>query len=261
MNANNPELPAPAGITKQIEQYSRANEDGTIRRFGWAFRIQHMLLFVSVILAVVSGVPLKFPEAALSRFTVALLGGMEMRAHIHHAAGLVMVVLGAGHLFYYLFLDWRHPFFRRPILLRFLDLKHLVQHQKYNLGLREDLPRMGRYTWFEKFDYLGVVWGVGVMGLTGLPMLYMDQALKWIPLSWLQTLWAAHSEEAMLATLFLLVIHMYHVHFSPERFPMSLTWWNGKITREDMEKYHPLELEEMEKPEEREEAEGEQSPP
>ena len=220
--------------------------DREYRRFGVFFRIQHGILFTSVLLAIVTGLPMKFPDAWLSRTTVFLLGGVEMRAHLHHLAGLVMVALGLVHLLYYMFVDRSIPFYRRPILFRPQDFKDLVQHQKYNLGLAREMPRMGRYTWFEKFDYVGVIWGVGVMGLTGLPMLYMDVALQYIPLSWLQALWAAHSEEAMLATLFLIVIHMYHTHFSPERFPMSLTWLHGKISAEDMEKYHPLELEELE---------------
>jgi hypothetical protein len=51
----------------------------------------------------------------------------------------------------------------------------------------------------------------------------------------------------MLATLFLLVIHMYHVHFNPEKFPLSLTWLHGRISREEMEKYHPVELEALDR--------------
>jgi len=225
------------------------------RRFGRFFRVQHAVLLTSVTLAVVTGLPMKYPDAWLSRTTVWLLGGVEMRAHLHHIAGLVMVGLGVVHAFYYVFVDRRIPFYRRPIMFRPKDFKDLYQHQKYNLGLVKELPRMGRYTWYEKFDYLGEMWGNAVMGLTGLSMLYMDAALNIIPLSWLQAMWAAHSNEAMLATLFLLVIHMYNVNFSPERFPLSLTWLHGRISREEMEKYHPLELEAWEA-REREQAAG-----
>lgn len=212
-----------------------------VKRFGLMFRLQHGILFTSVILAVITGLPMKYPDAALSRLTVVLLGGIEMRALLHHIAGWVMVVLGLFHLGYYLWADRRTPFLKKAVFLNPKDVTDFIHHQKYNLGLAPELPKMGRFTWFEKFDYVGVVWGIAVMGATGLAMLYMDLALKVIPLSWLQALWAAHSEEAMLATLFLFVIHMYNTHFSPERFPMSLAWLTGKITREDQEKYHPLE--------------------
>lgn len=232
------------------------------RRFGVAWRLQHGILFVSVIVAIVTGLPMKYPDAWLSRATVTLMGGVGVREWLHHVAGLTMAVLGVVHVIYYVFIDRRVPFYKRSVLFRPQDLRDLVHHQQYNLGLRTDFPRMGRYTWFEKFDYLGVSWGIAVMSLTGLAMLYMDTALRFIPLSWLQVLWAAHSEEAMLATLFLLVIHMYHVHFSPERFPMTLTWWHGRVSREDMEKYHPLELEawEGEAPEEAPPPEGAAGP-
>lgn len=216
------------------------------RRFGGAFIIQHIVLFVSVLLLIVSGVPLKFPESAFARWVIAAQGGMEMRAHIHHIAGMTLVGLGIFHFIYYIFIDRRIPFFKRAILPRRKDFGDAAAYLAYVVGRRKTIPPMGRYTWFEKLDYFGLLWGFAVMGVSGLAMLYMDIVLNFIPLSWLQILWAAHSEEAMLATLFLLIIHMYHVHFNPEKFPMSLTWLHGKISREEMEKYHPLELEQLE---------------
>jgi hypothetical protein len=35
------------------------------------------------------------------------------------------------------------------------------------------------------------------------------------------------------------------VIFHPEKYPMSLTWMNGKITEEELKHHHPLEYEEM----------------
>lgn len=215
-------------------------------RFNLFERIQHVILFSSVILAIITGLPLKFPEAGISHVVVMLLGGVEMRTFLHHASGITMVVLGLFHILYYIFIDRSVPFYRREILFNRKDASNFYQHMRYILGFRKDLPIMGRYTWFEKFDYFAVGWGIVVMGVTGLAILYIDISMKYIPLAWIQTLWAAHSEEAMLATLFLLIVHMYHVHFSPEKFPMSLTWLHGKISRHEMKKYHPEELEELE---------------
>jgi formate dehydrogenase subunit gamma len=223
--------------------------------------VQHAILLTCVLLLIVSGLPLKFPHQAWARWLVWLQGGMHARAAIHHGAGQTLVLLGLFHFAYYVLIDRRVALYRRAIVPRPHDAVVFWQHLLYVLGRRTELPPMGRYTWYEKFDYLGLTWGIGVMGVTGLSMLYMDVALRWIRLSWLQVLWAAHSEEAMLATLFLLVIHMYHVHFNPDRFPMSLTWLHGRISRHEMAKYHPLELAELEQAEqqraERERAEAE----
>jgi len=213
-----------------------------LQRFNLLERLQHIILFTAVILSVITGLALKFPEAVLSRLIVTLLGGVEMRMLLHHIAGWAIVIVGVFHVLYYIFVDREVPFYKRPILFNRQDASDFYQHMRYILGLRKDMPQMGRYTWFEKFDYFGATWGIIIMGVTGLSMLYMETALKYIPLSYLQALWAAHSEEAMLATLFLLIVHMYHVHFSADKFPMSLTWLHGKISRKEMEKYHPIEL-------------------
>jgi cytochrome b subunit of formate dehydrogenase len=225
------------------------------RRFRKLFIVQHMVLLTCVLLLIVSGVPLKFPQSELARWTIWLQGGMDARRIIHHTAGQTLVGLGIFHFLFYVFVERSVPFYRRAILLRWSDLANILGHVRYMLGRQSSLPAMGRYTWYEKLDYIGLLWGIMVMGLSGMSMLYMDVVLRVIPLSWLQVFWAAHSEEAMLATLFLLIIHMYHVHFNPEKFPMSLTWLNGLISREEMEKYHPLELERIEQAGEEEEEE------
>jgi len=216
------------------------------RRFGPLFIVQHFILFTCVLLLILSGMPLKFPESTVARWAIALQGGMDARRIIHHTAGHVLIILGAFHFLYYVLFNWNPPFYKRAILPMPKDLLDMGQYMLYIIGKREDPPAMGRYTWYEKFDYIGLIWGIAVMGVTGMSMLYMDVALQYIPMSWLQALWAAHSEEAMLATLFLLIIHAYHVHFNPEKFPMSLTFLHGKISHEEMAKYHPLELAEWE---------------
>jgi formate dehydrogenase subunit gamma len=40
---------------------------------------------------------------------------------------------------------------------------------------------------------------------------------------------------------------MYNAHFNPDAFPMSKSFYTGTMTREEMEREHPLELEDMEK--------------
>ena len=52
------------------------------------------------------------------------------------------------------------------------DLKEAGQSIKWFFG-RGPRPQFGRYTYWEKFDYLAVFWGVFVIGLTGL--------MRWFP--------------------------------------------------------------------------------
>ena len=51
----------------------------------------------------------------------------------------------------------------------------------------------------------------------------------------------AHSFEAMMALLTIIVWHLYGVHFNPETFPMDSSIFSGKISHERMMHEHPLE--------------------
>jgi hypothetical protein len=52
-----------------------------------------------------------------------------------------------------------------------------------------------------------------------------------------------HSDEALLAIVFILFWHFYNEHLKWDKFPMSMTWITGKITLEQMKHEHPLEYE------------------
>lgn len=54
-----------------------------------------------------------------------------------------------------------------------------------------------------------------------------------------------HYYEAWLAFLAIVVWHFYFVIFNPDVYPMSLAWWKGTITEEEMAEEHALELEKI----------------
>jgi len=54
-----------------------------------------------------------------------------------------------------------------------------------------------------------------------------------------------HFYEAVLATLAILVWHLYFVIFNPDVYPMNMAWFTGTISEVEMEEEHPLELEEL----------------
>ena len=212
----------------------------SVKRFGMGFILQHAILFTSVIVAVVTGIPVKFPDNAVSQVIVDLVGVGELRHLLHVGAGFAMVALGVGHFIYHL-LFVKTPFWRAEMFPRLEDFRNFIHHNLYNLGLKKDMPKMGRYTWYEKLDYFGATWGIGVMGVTGIAMFYMEELVHFLPLSIIQMFWVAHGEEAMLATLFLLVVHMYHAHLNPWKFPGSKTWIDGKVTKHEKDTEPTLE--------------------
>jgi hypothetical protein len=74
---------------------------------------------------------------------------------------------------------------------------------------------------------------------------FQDTTMALVPKFFLDAATEAHSDEALLATLAIIIWHFYNVHFNPDNFPMSLTWWHGKISVKKMIEHHPLEYEQL----------------
>jgi len=48
----------------------------------------------------------------------------------------------------------------------------------------------------------------------------------------------AMTDEALLATLFIFIVHGWNVHYSPEVFPMSKAWLTGNLSEKQMKHEH-----------------------
>ncbi len=225
------------------------------QRFSLQFRIQHFVLFLSVLTLIVTGVPLwciKRPEYVWwSESAMGATGYIEAVRLIHHVAALALTALSVYHLLYTIYTrEGRREFV--ALLPRPKDFADVTTNLMYFLGLRKEGPRFGRYTYFEKFDYWAVYWGCVIMIGSGYTLWFTDISLRFAP--WFNYELAAlvHADEAILATLALLVWHFYNVHLNPSRFPGTMLWLHGKISREEMMAEHPLEYEDIESDGERE---------
>jgi len=118
------------------------------------------------------------------------------------------------------------------------DLKAMVRY--YFTASREH-PHYGRFSFFEKFEYLAVGWGIVIMGVTGLMLWFPQKTMLVLPLWLLDIARVMHSYEALLAFLSIIIWHFYNVHLGPDVFPMSVTWLNGLISEERMRREHPAE--------------------
>jgi len=118
------------------------------------------------------------------------------------------------------------------------DLRDLFGNFRYFLGLTDRRPGFGHFTYAEKVEYWALIWGTGVMGVTGLMLWFKVQFGTWIPRWWLDIATAIHFWEAVLATLAIVVWHFYQVIFEPEVYPMNWAWWDGRITEEEYAHEH-----------------------
>jgi formate dehydrogenase subunit gamma len=206
-------------------------------RFPLARRIEHLTMLLSFTTLGLTGLPQKFPTAALSIGFVNLLGGIENLRSIHHVAAIIMMLGTIWHLLVFGYMAYVRRT-RLSMLPSLQDAKDGIQALLYNLGFAKTFPQMGRYTFEEKMEYWAFVWGTAVMVVTGFMMWNPLATVKFLPGEAIPAAKVAHGGEAVLAVLAIIIWHMYGVHV--KRFNKSM--FTGKMSEEDMLHEHPLEL-------------------
>jgi cytochrome b subunit of formate dehydrogenase len=106
-------------------------------------------------------------------------------------------------------------------------------------------PRYGRWTYWEKFDYFAVFWGVAVIGLTGLMLWFPEFFTLFLPGWIINVATIIHSDEALLATGFIFTIHFFNTHFRPDKFPMDPVIFTGRVPVEELLEDRPEEYEQL----------------
>jgi formate dehydrogenase subunit gamma len=213
-------------------------------RFGRAIRSQHFVLAVSVTLLIISGLPLRFHDSALCKFIIFLLGGIQNSTFLHRVGATGLMIVCVWHLTWLVFTrTGRREFVALLPLPK--DMMDIIQNVRYFLRLTGEKARFDRFSYIEKFDYWAVYWGVVVMIGSGLVLWLQDFALRYVPKFVLDIAKEMHRDEALLASLAIVIWHMYNAHLNPHKFPGTLVMWNGLMTKEEMLDEHPLEYERL----------------
>jgi cytochrome b subunit of formate dehydrogenase/mono/diheme cytochrome c family protein len=216
---------------------TRAPEAKNYVRFDLVQRIQHITFLISFSVLGFTGLPQKFPLSPISMGFFKIFGGIETVRLIHHTSAIVMMIVSVFHVLEVLYrvLVLRTPISMIPWIN---DLLHVYEDVLYYLGLRKHKAYYGRYSYAEKAEYLALIWGTLVMGLTGFMMWNPLSTLRILPGEAIPAAKAAHGGEAVLAVLAIIIWHFYHVHIKH----LNLSMFTGKLSQEEMEHEHPAEL-------------------
>ncbi len=214
-------------------------EERQYLRFSRLNRVLHVIMIVSFMSLALTGMTLKFSytgwAATLSRF----FGGFESAGYIHRVAAVFMFGIFFAHL-----IDlWKRGRREAGSLRRLLfgpdtmlptrkDLRDFVGSLKWFLG-RGPRPEYGRWTYWEKFDYFAVFWGIFVIGSTGLMLWFPEFFTKFFPGWFINVATVIHSDEALLAVGFIFTVHFFNTHLRPEKFPMDLVIFTGRMPVEE----------------------------
>lgn len=218
--------------------------DGTllVERFSPIRRWEHVLAIVTFVTLVITGFPQKFHDAALSGWVISLLGGLEQTRWIHRIAGIVFASHAAAHIAA-IVIGAATRRLRFSLLPTPQDLRDAWNNLRFYLGYRREPPPLPKFDYRQKFEYLGIILGGLVMVASGLILMYPALAASWATGEVIPAARVAHSNEALLALLVLVVWHIYGSHLSPEIFPMDRTIFTGYISAEELKERHALEYE------------------
>lgn len=219
-----------------------------IQRFDPFSRFLHLLVIISFLSLALTGMIIKFSDVGIFQFLSDLFGGYEVTGFIHRVAAIITFLYFGLHIGYL--------FNKRKIkggsfskLLKGenslvpnkRDLIEFGQTFKWFIG-KGPRPQYGRWTYWEKFDYFAVFWGVGVIGLSGLILWFPEFfTLLGIPGWIINVATIIHSDEALLATGFIFTVHFFNTHFRPDKFPMDTVIFTGKVELEEFIEDRPRE--------------------
>jgi len=220
-----------------------------IRRFRRANMRMHIVVITTFMLLALTGLPLKFHDAGWAQQLVNVLGGVDSTRFLHRVAAIGTFGYFIVHL-WDVFIRWairrERGMFWGPnsMIPQPKDFSDFFANIRYFFYMGERPPG-DRWTYFEKFDYLAVFWGVAIIGLSGLILWLPDFFTSFLPGWTLNAAYVIHSDEALLATGFIFVFHFFHTHLRPESFPMDLVIFTGKIPLERFKAERPLEYQRL----------------
>jgi cytochrome b subunit of formate dehydrogenase len=222
-----------------------------VRRFSRLDRTLHALVIVSFLALVATGLPLRFPSEPWARRLMDLFGGRVAAGLIHRFSALITFGYFFTHVGSVIYKLIKSP---NPKSLLWgpdslvpqpKDLFDFIAMFKWFLG-RGAPPKFDRYSYMEKFDYLGVFWGVAIIGTSGLFLWFPEFFARLLPGWAFNIATIIHGDEALLALSFIFTVHFFNVHLRPGKFPIDTVIFTGRATAHYMKEEHPLEYARLE---------------
>ncbi len=236
---------------KEKKKKPKPEEEIFVRRFSDNQRVTHIFVMLSFMLLALTGMMLKFAHMEWAQFLAKLIGGVHSAGVIHRFGAVITFGYFSYHV-YNLIKDKRQKrlsamkfiFGKNSLMFNMQDIRDFGATMKWFVG-KGPRPNYGRWTYWEKFDYMAVFWGVAVIGLSGLMLWFPIFFTKFLPGWAINISQIIHSDEALLAVGFIFTIHFFNTHFRPEAFPMDTVIFTGQMPLEHFKHERPREYEEL----------------
>ena len=220
-----------------------------IKRFNIFDRVFHLFLILTFLIQTATGFSRLFFPTTWGKNLNAIFGGYNTSILIHKWVGVLMIFGFIIHTLYlFTRINWKDL---KTSLLgpdsmipNFLDLKHLYQRVLWFFGVGSP-PKIGRWAYWEKFDYWAVYWGMPLLAVTGIMLMYPIIASRFVPGWALNIAVLLHRAEAILAITYIFIVHFFVGHLRPSSFPMNEAMFAGSISMEEIEEERPAWLDQL----------------
>lgn len=240
-------LPRSLQMRKKHPPAEAISDEKQYVRFPLPYRIMHAVMIVSFLTLAITGMALKFSYTRWAMVISNILGGAPAMSFIHRFAAVLMFGLFIAHVVYLLRRkrqeanSWKNMLFGpNTMLFTWRDVREFFQSIRWYAG-KGPRPRYGRWTYWEKFDYFAVFWGIMVIGTSGLILWFPELFTRFLPGWAINVATIIHSDEALLAAGFIFTIHFFNTHFRPEKFPMDKVIFTGRMSVQELKRERPAE--------------------
>ena len=213
-----------------------------IRRFSKLVRAAHLIFAMVTMTLILTGMLVFYADTHWSHVVVQALGGAKSAGIIHRICATAFLGIFIAQLVYVLNKLLRSKTFRwfgpDSLIPNWNDLRDIVAMFKWFAG-RGERPVFDRWTYWEKFDFWAVFWGVGIIGSSGLMLAFPHVTASILPGWMFNVLTLVHGEEAFLAAVFLFTVHFFNNHFRPDKFPPpDVVMFTGSVPVEEFKREH-----------------------
>lgn len=221
---------------KNVNSTPLAKQERTFLRFTPGQRWEHVILLLSGLVLLLTGLPQKYREFPISQDLLSTPERIFLIRQVHHIAAIVLGLVALYHLGRIIYLMTRRklPGNLLPTGQDVRDAWHMLQ---YLLFLRKDKPKFGRYNFEQKVTYWFVFFGIAIMGISGLIIWFPVLVTQFLPGGVVPAAKLTHSTESVVMAIFIVIWHIYHVHI--ER--LNLSMFTGRLSEEEMRTFHEKE--------------------
>ena len=217
-------------------------------RFTRTERLMHALLFSSFLGLSLTGLPLLFSDRPWAQFFVQAIG-VRTAGYVHRFFAVILI----GTFLWHLSLIVERLFLKKDFGILWgpnslvpqpRDVREFVGHMRWFLHLGPR-PKFDHFTYWQKFDYWAVFWGMAIIGGSGLLLWFPAFFSRFLP-GWVFNIATViHGEEALLAVIFIFTVHFFNENLRPEKFPMDTVMFTGRVTADELRDERPGEWERL----------------